>query len=38
MKISSVSEEGSETLLKVIKNPITDHLPPGVRKIGMLKI
>jgi hypothetical protein len=25
---------GPEKLLKVIKNPISDHLPPGARRIG----
>jgi rRNA small subunit pseudouridine methyltransferase Nep1 len=34
LKIRSVQKEGSKTLLKVIKNPITQHLPPGCRKIG----
>eukprot|EP01125_Pyxidicula_operculata_P009167 TRINITY_DN3036_c0_g1_i1.p1 TRINITY_DN3036_c0_g1~~TRINITY_DN3036_c0_g1_i1.p1 ORF type:complete len:257 (+),score=36.04 TRINITY_DN3036_c0_g1_i1:43-771(+) len=33
-KISSVQEEGHKTLLSVIKNPITDHLPVGCKKIG----
>jgi rRNA small subunit pseudouridine methyltransferase Nep1 len=26
--------ESSETLLKVVKNPITDHLPPDALKVG----
>lgn len=26
--------ESSETLLKIIKNPITDHLPPEAIKVG----
>jgi rRNA small subunit pseudouridine methyltransferase Nep1 len=26
--------DGSETLMRVIKNPITDHLPLDCRKIG----
>jgi rRNA small subunit pseudouridine methyltransferase Nep1 len=31
----SISAKGStQKLLKVIKNPITDHLPPGCKKIG----
>lgn len=31
----SISAKGStQKLLKVIKNPITDHLPTGCRKIG----
>jgi len=34
LKITSVSDDGSQTLLKVIKNPITDHFPTGSRKIG----
>jgi rRNA small subunit pseudouridine methyltransferase Nep1 len=32
-KLSIRSANSSEKLLKVIKNPITDHLPPGCRKI-----
>eukprot|EP01120_Amphizonella_sp_Union-15-10_P001267 TRINITY_DN11323_c0_g1_i1.p1 TRINITY_DN11323_c0_g1~~TRINITY_DN11323_c0_g1_i1.p1 ORF type:complete len:281 (+),score=38.51 TRINITY_DN11323_c0_g1_i1:62-904(+) len=34
LKIQSVQKEGSKALLKVIKNPITNHLPPGCLKIG----
>jgi len=34
MKIVSVQQEGKKTLLRVIKNPITKHLPSGCRKIG----
>lgn len=30
----SVRAEGGPKLLKVIKNPVTDHLPVGIRKIG----
>lgn len=30
----SVRAEGGPKLLKVIKNPITNHLPVGIRKIG----
>lgn len=30
----SVRAEGGPKLLKVIKNPVTDHLPIGIRKIG----
>lgn len=30
----SIRSEGGMKLLKVIKNPITDHLPVGVKKIG----
>lgn len=26
--------ESSETLLKIVKNPITDHLPPEALKVG----
>jgi rRNA small subunit pseudouridine methyltransferase Nep1 len=33
-KLSIRATNGSEKLLKVIKNPITDHFPPGCRKIG----
>lgn len=32
-KLSIRSMSSSEKLLKVIKNPITDHLPSGCRKI-----
>lgn len=34
-KYSITAAESSVKLLKVIKNPITDHLPPGCRKILM---
>eukprot|EP00123_Amoebidium_parasiticum_P008668 comp18946_c0_seq1/m.21182 comp18946_c0_seq1/g.21182 ORF comp18946_c0_seq1/g.21182 comp18946_c0_seq1/m.21182 type:complete len:229 (-) comp18946_c0_seq1:398-1084(-) len=34
-KLSIRSSDGPEKLLKVIKNPITDHLPANCRKIGM---
>ncbi|TPX68422.1 hypothetical protein SpCBS45565_g03125 [Spizellomyces sp. 'palustris'] len=34
-KLSIRSVNGPEKLLKVIKNPITDHLPPNCRKITM---
>jgi rRNA small subunit pseudouridine methyltransferase Nep1 len=34
LKIQSVEEEGKRTLLKVIKNPITQHIPIDCRKIG----
>lgn len=30
----SVRAEDGPKLLKVIKNPITDHLPVGVKKVG----
>lgn len=30
----SIRSEGGMKLLKVIKNPVTDHLPVGVKKIG----
>jgi len=33
-KIRSLEGEGRQTLLKVIKNPITAHLPIGCKKIG----
>jgi rRNA small subunit pseudouridine methyltransferase Nep1 len=32
-KLSIRSTQGGERLLKVIKNPVTDHLPSGCRKI-----
>ena len=32
MKIRAAN--GPDVLMKVVKNPITRHLPPGVRKIG----
>lgn len=31
----SIRAENGPKLLKVIKNPITDHLPVGVKKIAM---
>jgi len=34
-KYSITAAESSTKLLKVIKNPVTDHLPPGCRKILM---
>lgn len=34
-KLSIRATNGPDKLLKVIKNPITDHLPPNVKKIGM---
>ncbi|KAI8607507.1 Alpha/beta knot methyltransferase, partial [Chytriomyces sp. MP71] len=34
-KLSIRSVSGPEKLLKIIKNPITDHLPPNARKITM---
>jgi len=33
-KISALPNEGARTLMKVIKNPITLHLPTGCKKIG----
>ncbi|XP_029180324.1 ribosomal RNA small subunit methyltransferase NEP1-like [Acropora muricata] len=33
-KLSIHAANGPEKLLKVIKNPVTDHLPTGCRKIG----
>lgn len=34
-KLSIRAANGPEKLLKVIKNPITDHLPPGARRIEL---
>ena len=34
-KLSIHAANGSEVLMRVIKNPITDHLPVGCRKIGL---
>jgi len=34
MKIQSLPEEGGRPLMKIIKNPITLHLPIGCKKIG----
>ena len=34
-KLSIHASDGPQKLLKVIKNPITDHLPTGCKKIGM---
>lgn len=34
LKINSVQSEGTQTLLKVIKNPVIQHLPTGAKKIG----
>eukprot|EP00999_Lentomonas_sp_LEN2_P000013 NODE_1011_length_1063_cov_94.505342_g967_i0.p1 GENE.NODE_1011_length_1063_cov_94.505342_g967_i0~~NODE_1011_length_1063_cov_94.505342_g967_i0.p1 ORF type:complete len:229 (+),score=22.26 NODE_1011_length_1063_cov_94.505342_g967_i0:181-867(+) len=34
-KLSIHASNGSDKLLKVIKNPVTDHLPIGCKKIGM---
>eukprot|EP00300_Choanocystis_sp_HF-7_P012315 c1783_g1_i2.p1 GENE.c1783_g1_i2~~c1783_g1_i2.p1 ORF type:complete len:251 (-),score=53.70 c1783_g1_i2:136-810(-) len=33
-KLSIHAANGSEVLMRVIKNPVTDHLPVGIRKIG----
>ncbi|KAL9989639.1 hypothetical protein ACROYT_G004206 [Oculina patagonica] len=33
-KLSIHAADGPQKLLKVIKNPVTDHLPTGCRKIG----
>jgi rRNA small subunit pseudouridine methyltransferase Nep1 len=33
-KLKVRAESGSQTLLSVIKNPITDHLPIGCKIIG----
>jgi len=32
--LSIRAADGPQKLLKVIKNPVIDHLPPGCRKIG----
>jgi rRNA small subunit pseudouridine methyltransferase Nep1 len=34
LKISSVQAEGAQTLLKIIKNPVTQYFPVGCQKIG----
>ena len=34
-KLSIRSQNSQEKLLKVIKNPITDHLPPSCRKVTL---
>lgn len=34
LRINSVQAEGTQSLLKVIKNPITQYFPVGCRKIG----
>jgi hypothetical protein len=36
LKIRSTEQEGSKTLLKIVKNPVTVHLPVGCRRIGTL--
>jgi rRNA small subunit pseudouridine methyltransferase Nep1 len=33
-KLSIRAVDGPQKLLKVIKNPVTDHLPTGCQKIG----
>lgn len=33
-KMSIRAEDGNMKLMKVIKNPVTDHLPVGIRKVG----
>lgn len=33
-KLKVRSASGDATLLKVVRNPVTDHLPPGCRKIA----
>ena len=35
-KLSIRSVKGSEKLLKVIRNPVTEHFPPNTRKISAL--
>ena len=37
-KLSIRAVSGTEKLLKVIKNPITDHLPPNCRKISNITL
>ncbi|KAH3888549.1 ribosomal RNA small subunit methyltransferase NEP1-like [Dreissena polymorpha] len=34
-KLSIHAADGPQKLLKVVKNPVTDHLPIGCKKIGM---
>jgi len=34
-KLSIRATNGPDKLLKVIKNPVTDHFPTGCRKIGL---
>ena len=33
-KLKIRSSTSSTTLMKIIKNPVTDHLPLGVKKVG----
>lgn len=33
-KMSVRASDGSMKLLKVIRNPVSDHFPPGIKKIG----
>ncbi|KAG7171119.1 Ribosomal RNA small subunit methyltransferase NEP1-like, partial [Homarus americanus] len=33
-KLNVRASDGNMKLLKVIRNPVTDHLPPGCKKIG----
>ena len=35
MKIKASNDSAGTTLLKVIKNPFSQHLPPGTRVYGM---
>lgn len=34
-KLSVRAADGPQKLLKMIKNPVSDHLPPGCPRIGM---
>mmetsp|Transcript_31903 Transcript_31903/g.79992 ORF Transcript_31903/g.79992 Transcript_31903/m.79992 type:complete len:223 (+) Transcript_31903:141-809(+) len=34
-KLSIRASDGPEKLLQVVKNPFTDHLPPGCRRVGL---
>jgi len=34
VKLKIRAQESSEMLMKVVKNPITNHLPPNALKIG----
>lgn len=34
-KLSIRATESSKKLMKVVKNPVTEHLPVGCRKIGL---
>uniref|UniRef100_A0A0A9XL03 Ribosomal RNA small subunit methyltransferase NEP1 n=1 Tax=Lygus hesperus TaxID=30085 RepID=A0A0A9XL03_LYGHE len=34
-KLKITSNDGGEPLLKVVKNPVVDHLPPGATKLAI---